>query len=274
MELIRKVSQLLTKLRDRKAAARYGDADVSAPCTMNAAEFPQQAWQDFLGYVDEVQNNRESRIHECLQSLVKMQSESESERIEFFAGLAESTDEWRPLLGFAEIPAQFDNDLFDQLTSEFSKAKSLTEQTEMIPRLFANADPTRLELLSLLLTGDIERHPQPASPKIKELIEREKVARNQLSELLSGELSDAVRWWLIRAIACSEAPIRGFLKSRLPESQDERLACMALPVLLKAGFALLKSKSASDNPRADQAQKVYAGQLTRLTGVIGNSASS
>lgn len=273
MELIRKISQLLTKLRDRRAAARYGDADVCAPCTMNFAEFPQQAWQDFLGFVDEAQNNRESRIHECLQSLVKIQSESENERIAFFAGLAESTEEWRPLLGYAEIPAQFDNDLFDQLTSEFSKARSVAEQTAKIPQLFADADPTRLELLSQLLTGDIERHPRPASPIIKELVEREMAVRRQLSELLSGELTDAVRWWLIRAIAFSEAPVRSFLKSRLPENQDDRLACMALPVLLKAGFALLKSRETSANPRVDQAQRIYAGQLTRLTGVIGSSAT-
>ncbi len=274
MELIRKISQLLTKLRDRRAATRYGDADVCAPCTMNVAEFPTQAWQDFLGYIDEVQNNRESRIHECLQCLIRMQNESESERIAFFAGLAENVDEWRSLLGYAEIPALFDNNLFEQLTSEFSKARSVAEQTAKIPQLFADADPTRLELLSQLLTGDIERHPRPASPMIKELVEREIAVRMQLSELLSGELTDAVRWWLIRAIACSEAPVRSFLKSRLPENQDERLACMALPVLLKAGFSLLKSKYAGDNPRVDQAQKMYAGQLTRLTSVIGNSASS
>jgi len=271
MELIIKISQLLARLRDRRAAARYGDADVCARCTMSVTEFPQQAWQDFLGFVDEAHNNRKSSIHECLQSLVRMQSEDESTRIAFFAGLAENADEWRPLLRFAEIPAKFDNDLFDQLTSEFSKAKSVTEQTAKIPELFASADPTRLELISLLLTGDIERHPQPVSPKIKELVDREKAARYQLSVLLAGQLTDSVRWWLIRAIACSEAPVRSFLKSRLSENHDERLACMALPVLLKAGFALLKSNDTSDNPRSDQAKKTYAGQLTRLTGVIGNS---
>ncbi|PKL48196.1 MAG: hypothetical protein CVV42_10460 [Candidatus Riflebacteria bacterium HGW-Riflebacteria-2] len=271
MELIRKISQLLTKLRDRRAAVRYGEADVCAPCPMIVTEFPQQAWQDFLGYVDEAQNNRECTSRDCLQKLVRMQSESEKERIAFFAGLAENADEWRPILSFAEIPAQFDNDLFETITSEFDKAKSVVEQTEMIPKLFANADPTRLELLSLLLAGDIERHPQPSSPTAKELVEREKAVRNQLSELLSGDLTDEVRWWLIRAIACSEAPARSFLKSRLPGNQDERLACMALPVLLKAGFALLKSRSNHDNPKLDQVQQMYSGQLTRLTGVIGNS---
>ncbi len=269
--MIRKISQLLTKLRDRRAAARYGDADICAPCTMSIAEFPQQAWQDFLGYVDEAQSNRESRSRDCLQQLVKMQSETESERIAFFAGLAENADEWRAVLSFADIPAQFDNDLFDDITSQFGKAKSVAEQTEMIPKLFASADPTRLELLSLLLEGDVKRYPQPSSPGTSELVEREKAARTKLSELLTGGLTDAIRWWLIRAIACAPAPARSFLKSRLPDRQDERLACMTLPVLLKAGFVLVKSKITQDHPRLDQIQRLYSGQLTRLTEIIGNN---
>ncbi|EKD80979.1 MAG: hypothetical protein ACD_39C02062G0004, partial [uncultured bacterium] len=225
MELIRKISLLLTKLRDRKAAARYGDADICAPCVIRVAEFPLQAWQDFVGYVDEAQKNPDSSSRNCLQRLSALNADSQSDCLDFFSGLARNSDEWRPVLSFADIPAQFDNDLFDTITSEYDKAKSVAGQTAMIPELFCKADPTSLELLCLLLEGDIERHPQPFAPTVQELVEREKAARKQLAELLSGPWSDEVRWWLIRSIACAAAPARSFLKGRLLENRDERLAC-------------------------------------------------
>ena len=273
MELIRKISQLLTKLRDRKAAVKYGEADIGAPCVISIQEFPLQAWQDFLSYIDEAQKNPDCSCRECLHRLNAVNPDNQSECLDFFTSLAKNSDEWRPVLGFAEIPAQFDNDLFDSITSEYGKAKNVVEQTEMIARLFCNADPTSLELLCLLLEGDSERYQQAIPPTLQELVDREKAARNQLAKLLSGAWTDEVRWWLIQALTSASAPARSFLRSRIAESSDDRLTCMTLPVLLKTGFALLKSLDNPSNPRAGNLQKLYSGQLTRLTGIISNSAT-
>ena len=269
MELIKKISQLLTKLRDRKAAARYGEANICAPCVIYAAEFPVQAWQDFVGYVDESQKNPDSSSRSYLQRLSTINSQDDC--LNFFAGLAQSSEEWRPIASFADIPVLFDNDLFDSVTSEYEKARNVSEQTAMVAKLFGEANPTILEMLSLMLEGDIERYPQPVSATAQELVNREMAARAQLTELLSGTWSDEVRWWLIRSIACAAAPARSFLKGRLLDNRDERLACMTFPALLKAGFSLLKSHDSHDHPKADQLQKLYSGQLTRLTGIVGNN---
>lgn len=269
MELIKNLSQLLTKLRDHKAA-RYRDENISAPCVIRVAEFPLQAWQDFVGYVDEAQKDPECSCRDHLKQLAKLNSNSETHCLDFFADLARNTATWRPIVKFAEIPAQFDNELFDSIISEYGKARSIAEQIKMIPTLFASADPTRLELLCLLLEGDIERHPQPFTPTVKELVEREKAARAQLAALLADGWSDEVRWWLIRSLTSSAAPARSFLRSCLPANHDKRMVCMAFPILLKAGFALLKSHSDQSDPKSGQAQKLYSGQLNRLTGIIGD----
>ncbi|HAE40087.1 MAG TPA: hypothetical protein DCG57_15870 [Candidatus Riflebacteria bacterium] len=269
MELVKKISQLLTRLRDRRAAARYGDADVCAPCVINIAEFPVQAWQDFVGFVDESEKNPDSSSRNCLQRLSTINSHGDC--LDFFAGLAQSSDQWRPIASFADIPVLFDNDLFDRVTSEYEKARNVSEQSAMIPELFCKADPTILELLSLMLEGDIERYPQPVAATTQELVNREMAARKQLTALLSGTWSDEVRWWLIRSIACAAAPARSFLRGQLLENRDERLACMTFPALLKAGFSLLKSRDSQEDPKSGQLQKLYSGQLTRLTGIIGNN---
>ncbi|MBU1106490.1 MAG: hypothetical protein KKB51_07495 [Candidatus Riflebacteria bacterium] len=271
MELIRKISQQLSKLRDRKAAVKYGEADVSAPCVINIEEFPLLTWQNFLSYVDEAQNSPDSRCRNCLQRLGSMNTDSQNEYFNFFNGLAKNSDEWRPVLSFAEIPAQFDNDLFDSITSEYSKAKSVAEQTGMISTLFCTADPTSLELLCQLLEGNVERYQQTISPAFQDLVVREKAARDQLDKMLSESWTDEIRWWLIRSIANAAFPVRNFLKSRVPESSDDRLACMTFPILLKAGFALLKNLNNMENPKAEQLQKLYSGQLTRLTDIISSS---
>jgi len=273
MELIRKIASLLSRVRDRRVAAKYCDTDVWAPCQVCAEEFPQQAWRSFLCYLDKTQQNPDCKSRDCLHKLACLHNASEKKYLDFFYALAENKEEWRSILNFADIPAQFDNELFDDIASEFSRARNISEQTKMIPGLFASADPTRLELLSLLLEGNIERYPQPSTTIVSELVEREKAARTQLSLLLTENWTDEIRWWLVRALACSTAAARNFLKNQIPEKHDERLTCMTLPILLKTGFALIRNQQNQNDPKAGQRQKLFSGQLTRLTAIIGNSAT-
>jgi hypothetical protein len=91
-------------------------------------------------------------------------------------------------------------------------------------------------MLFLLIEGSIERYPEPQTSRAKELVLREKAAKHKLSELLGCEMSDEIRWWLIRTINSSSGPAQTFLELIAKNRKDERLQCMLLPRLLKTGF--------------------------------------
>ncbi len=232
MEAIKRFLQLLGVIKDRRLKEIQAGQSPCASCSPEEL----QSWQDFVAYIDLLETSPDYPARKVLSELISMRANDLPERLAFFHRLLGSRSDWSEILRFAELPIQFAQDTFELINAEFAKARDIDEQTAIIARFFNSADPTHLEMLFLLIEGNIERQPQPQTSQAFALVERERAARTRLRELLNGDLDDALRWWLIRTINAAIGPAQVFLKETVKNRRDLRLQCMLLPLLLKTGF--------------------------------------
>lgn len=265
MEIIKKFLKLLGVIKDRRLKEIQAGRYNCATCT----PLELQAWQDFIAYIDLLESDKNYPARKTIAEVVSQNSTEITGRLEIFKRLLQSRDDWSEILRFAELPIQFDYDTFEQLTTDYATAKTVHEQTAIIPRLFNATDPTHLEMLFLLIEGVIERQPQPQTQQFCELIEREKSARVCLKQLIEAPLNDPLRWWLIRTINSATGSAQAFLKETVKKRHDIRLQCMLLPMLLKIGFEWAE-KFGDNNREATESMQShqFASRISRLIELI------
>lgn len=265
MEALKRFLQLLGIIKDRRqkeALTGRQNCAISTPQEL-------QAWNDFTAYIDLLTSDPAYPSRRILDKIVSGSAADVVSRLEVFRKLLRSRDDWSEVLRFADLPIQFDYDTFELLTTEYAQARTVIEQTALIPVLFNVVDPTHLEMLYLLIEGAIERQPQPKTKRAFELIEREKAARTRIRELLSGELNDPLRWWLIRTINGTSGSAQVFLKETVRNRRDLRLQCMLLPILLKTGFEWAEKFADNEGEAIESMQShQYASRISRLIELI------
>ncbi len=265
MESVIRFLQLLGIIKDRRLKEIQNGPSNCATCS--PAEL--QAWQDFIAYIDLLAASPDYPARKILIELFEKPSRNLGERLAFFHKLLLSRNDWADVLRFAELPIQFVQDTFEQLNAAFAKAKSFSDQTALIANRFTAADPTHIEMLFLLVEGSIERQPQPQTKQAGELVEREKAVRMRLKELLSGDMSDELRWWLIRTINSATGPAQAFLKETVKNRRDLRLQCMLLPMLLKTGFEWAEKFGTQATEEIESMQShMYASRVSRLIELV------
>ena len=250
MEAIRRFLQLLGIIKDRRLKSIQNGSGGCATCTPEELK----TWQNFVAWIDLLEASSEHPARIMLADLLKP-GKAMAEQLAMFHNLLRSRDDWGEVLRFAELPIQFASETFELLNSEFARAVNFNDQVAIIGNCFTTADPTHTEMLLLLIEGSVERQPQPQTSQAAELVKRERAARQRLTMLLHGEMSDALRWWLIRTINCTVGAARSFIRETVKSRRDVRLQCMLLPMLLKTGFE-------------------WAGRCDRLTGDTGESMQS
>ena len=232
MELIKKIIRLLRGLQDRRLKRLLAAHDirlVSLPETL-------KAWDAFVTYIDSAEADSDCSTRRILSRLPAFDRQEFSDKLLFFRELKNSSHECSEMLRFAEVPVQFDNDIFERLTADYARARTIPEQTSLIIEIFNELEPTTLELLFMLVEGEIERRPRPYTMAVSELIGRESAARERIRLLLSGELTDPVRWWIVKTLNGATGSPGDFLKDTLSGRHDIRLQCMFLTLFIKSGF--------------------------------------
>lgn len=269
MEALKKFLQLLGIIKDIRIKELRDGAAACAVCSSTEL----QTWHDFTALIDLLVAAPEHPARLKLHEMIAINSGLLTERLAFFKKLSESRHDWTEILRFAELPILFNHLTFERLNAEFASAGSVDEQINIIDSSFQTADPTHVEMLFLLVEGSIERHPEPLTSRVKELVRREKAARHKLSELLSGEMNDELRWWLIRTINSSSGTAQAFLELIARNRKDDRLQCMLLPRLLKIGFEWAEKFGGQTLEETESMQShMFANRLCRLIELTDTSA--
>ncbi|HNX75866.1 MAG TPA: hypothetical protein PLM07_02905 [Candidatus Rifleibacterium sp.] len=264
MEAIRRFLQLLGIIKDRRLKTIQNGSGGCATCTPEELK----TWQDFVAWIDLLEASSEHSARVLLAELLKP-GKAMAEQLAMFQNLVRSRDDWGEVLRFAELPIQFAPEAFELLNSEFARAVNISDQIAIIGNSFAAADPTHTEMLLLLIEGSVERQPQPQTRQAAELVERERAARERLKMLLQGEMSDVLRWWLIRTINCTVGAARSFIRDTVKSRRDLRLQCMLLPMLLKTGFEWAgRCDRATDETGESMQSHMYAHRLNSLIELI------
>jgi hypothetical protein len=232
MELIKKIIRALVDVRKKKIAA----ADFQPDGDHRVSIFTENEWQKFLSFIDSYEQNINDSNRVLLQRIIEAGSISHNAMLQLFNELATDSNP-EQLLCFAELPVNYDSVILEQTMEAYGKLKTVEEQIQAIPQIFASASPTTLELLSMFLDGDSERYPDATSNSIRLLVERETVCRNQLEKLLSQPVNDNVRWWLIKSTGNLSFSARSFFRNRQVSKNDLRLECMALTAIIRLGLA-------------------------------------
>ena len=261
MEAIKRFLQLLGLIKDRRLREIQSRQNACAICS--AEEL--QAWHDFVAYIDLMASSPDYPARDILNAIISRHNSNNAEKLVFFSELQASRSDWAEILRFADLPIQFAAETFELLSAEFSKAQTFNQQIELISNCFQAADPTHVEMLFLLIEGNIERYPQPQTSQATELVARESSAREKLIELLNKEMNDELRWWLIRTINGASGPARKFLRETTRNRNDLRLQCMLLPRLLKTGFEWATKFGAAGQDEIESMQShLYASRLTEM----------
>lgn len=236
MELIRKILQALARLKQKKQRADLaGIAQSAKNCQLLNGDFPVQQWTDFIGFIDDFEKNSSSFEHDALQKIICASFSSQESLLELFQELGNSSD-WQPMLSFSDLPVDYDNEALDSAMSDYAAADPAVRHIEAIPAIFKQLNPTNLELLTMLLDGDIERYPSATSAPIKRLVDRENAARNQIAALLDMPWNDMIRWWLVKSTNNLPKAGRTFIRNIIKTRKDSRLEGMALVMLLRYGL--------------------------------------
>lgn len=226
MELIRKISQALRHLQEKKLSENRTEelfADL------------EEKHIALAGYLDRYEKDHELIDHQILKRIAETSRQSPEKLYDTFAEISRC-DSWHLQTSLADIPVKYDCTVLDEKMLIFSQSETIAEQTDAIAQSFSELNPTNLELLAMLLDGDAQRFQQPASEKMKLLIERENVARSQLEKLLNKPWSDHIRWWLVKSVNNLSPAARNFIQQTARERKDMRLNAMILIMLLKTGL--------------------------------------
>ncbi len=271
MEAIKRFLQLLGLVKDRRLREIQSRQNACAICSPEEL----QAWHDFVAYIDLLTSSPDYPARGILNAIISRHGLSNAEKLAFFSELQASRSDWAEILRFADLPIQFAHETFELLSAEFAKAQTFDQQIELINSCFQAADPTHAEMLFLLIEGNIERYPQPQTSQAVKLVARERSAREKLTDLLSREMNDELRWWLIRTINSASGPARSFLSASTRNRQDLRLQCMLLPRLLKTGFEWATKFSSASHEEAESMQShLYASRITEMIELTALSSGS
>lgn len=261
MEAIKRFLQLLGLIKDRRLRDIQSRQNACAICSPEDL----QAWHDFVAYTDLLASSPDYPARRILNAIISQHGSTNADRLAFFSELRASRSDWAEILRFADLPIQFAHETFELLSAEFAKAQTFDQQIGLINSCFQAADPTHAEMLFLLIEGNIERYPQPQTSQAAKLVAREHSAREKLTDLLSRDMNDELRWWLIRTINSASGPARNFLNASTRNRQDLRLQCMLLPRLLKTGFEwAAKFGGASQDEIESMQSHLYASRLTEM----------
>lgn len=261
MEAIKRFLQLLGLIKDRRLREIQSRQNACAICSPEEL----QAWHDFVAYIDLLASSPDYPTRSILKSIIARHGSTNADKLAFFSELLASRSDWAEILRFADLPIQFAQETFEILSAEFAKATTAQAQIEIISNFFQVADPTHVEMLFLLIEGNVERYPRPQTSQAIELVARERSAREKLADLLSREMNDELRWWLIRTINSACGPAREFLRETTRNRHDLRLQCMLLPRLLKTGFEwATKFGTASQDEIESMQSHLYASRLTEM----------
>jgi len=272
MELIRKILQALAQLKQKKqsaALARVIQPDNS--CQLLKGDFPAQQWADFIGFIDGFVQNNSSIEHDVLQKIVCASFSSQESLLELFQEIGNNSD-WQPMLSFSDLPVDYDNEALDAAMSDYAAADPTVRHIEAIPTIFKQLNSTNLELLTMLLDGDIERYPSATSAPIKRLVDRENAARAQIAALLDMPWNDMIRWWLVKSTNNLPAAGRTFIKNTIKTRKDCRLEGMALVMLLRFGLEwAAKHPQRIEKTVADFFYtREYSSRIESLVGLISD----
>lgn len=273
MELIQKILQALGKLKQKKQSADLaGGTQPDKSCQLLQGDFPAQQWADFIGFIDSFVQNRNSFEHDVLQRIISASFSSQESLLELFQDLGNSSD-WQPLLSFSDLPVEYDNDALDAAMSDYAAADPAVRHIAAIPAIFKQLNPTNLELLTMLLDGDIERYPSATSAPIKRLVDRESAARARIAELLDMPWNDAIRWWLVKSTNNLPAAARKFIRNTIKSRKDCRMEGMALVMLLRFGLEwAAKHPQRIEKTVADFFYtREYSNRIESLVGLISES---
>ncbi len=261
METIKRFLQLLGLIKDRRLREIQSRQNACAICSPEKL----QTWQDFVAYIDLLVSSPDSPARGILNAIISRQNSTNADRLTFFGELHASRSDWAEILRFADLPIQFAAETFELLSTEFAKTQTFHQQIGLINSCFQAADPTHVEMLFLLIEGNVERYPQPHTSDAEQLVAREMAARQKLAALLNQEMNDELRWWVIRTINSASGPARRFLSATTRNRQDLRLQCMLLPRLLKTGFEwATKFGKASQDEIESMQSHLYASRLTEM----------
>ncbi len=264
MEALRRILKLLGIIKDRRLKEIQNDQNCFTTCS--AEEL--QAWQDFVAWIDLLEASPDNPARRLLAEIL-LPCGSISERLLFFQSRQRARDDWADILRFADLPIQFGQNTFEALNAEFARAGTIKDQIAIINSFFSTADPTHAEMLLLLIEGKADRRMPPQTKQAAELFERETAVRDRLKSLLDGELSDILRWWLIRSVNSAVGASQIFLRDTVKNRRDLRLQCMLMPILLKTGF---EWASRSEGQTADFTESMqshmYANRIARLAELI------
>jgi len=226
MELIKKISQALRHLQEKKLA------DSSMEGLPAGVEEKQIA---LSSYLDLYEKDQELVDHQILKRLAAVCRHKPEELYETFSELSRCNS-WHLQISLSEIPVKYDCVILDEKMHIFSRSETIAEQTSAIPETFSEPNPTNLELLAMLLDGDADRFQQATSEKLKLLIDRENTARTQLEKLLKHPWNDEIRWWLVKSVTNLAPAARSFIQQTASTRKDLRLNAMVLIMLLKTGL--------------------------------------
>jgi len=271
MEAIKRFLQLLGLIKDRRLREIQSRQNACAICSPEEL----QAWQDFVAYIDLLASSPDYPARGILNAIISRHDLNNAEKIAFFSELQASRNDWAEILRFADLPIQFAAETFELLSAEFARTQTFDQQIELIRSCFKAADPTHVEMLFLLIEGNIERYPQPHTSQATGLVARERSAREKLTELLNQEMNDELRWWLIRTVNGASGPARRFLCASMRNRNDLRLQCMLLPRLLKTGFEWAAKFGGANHDEIESMQShLYASRLTEMLELTTFSSAS
>ena len=261
MEAIKRFLQLLGLIKDRRLREIQSRQNAGATCSPEEL----QTWHDFVAYIDLLTSSPDYPARNILNAIIARHSSTNADRLAFFSELQASRSDWAEILRFADLPIRFTAETFELLSAEFAKAQTFDQQIELISSCFQAADPTHVEMLFLLIEGNIERYPRPQTSQAAKLVARERSAREKLVDLLNQEMNDELRWWVIRTINSASGPARKFLCASTRNRQDLRLQCMLLPRLLKTGFEWATKFGTAGQEEIESMQShLYASRLTEM----------
>lgn len=229
MELIRKISQALRHLKEKK---------LSEHITEELLTDTEEKYIALTNYLDRYEKDHALIDHQILKRIAETSRQSPEKLYDTFVEIGKC-ESWHLQTFLADIPVKYDCTVLDEKMLVFSRSETIAEQTDAIFSSFSELNPTNLELLAMLLDGDAQRFQQTTSERLKLLIERENVARIQLEKLLNKPWDDEIRWWLAKSIHNLSPAARSFIQQTAGERKDMRLNATVLIMLLKTGLELV-----------------------------------